>query len=226
MKENYTDLVREEQPAYKMANYGATACTSVDLLTLIISRGTEDPRSQQQARQLINICGGSLRKLANSRPEELMVVPGIGFAKAMAVLAALQLGRNFMAERLQTEKLESASEIYEYMYPYIGGLDHEEAWLILMDNSLKATRRIRISVGGLTETAMDIRQIMREALLSQATCIAVCHNHPSGNTLPSGADNIITDRISKACKTMSLYLVDHVIIGDGSYYSYREMGRI
>ena len=105
-------------------------------------------------------------------------------------------------------------------------LDVEEAWVLLMNQNFKLIKPVRISHGGISETAVDVRVIMREAVLNNATVLALCHNHPSNNTTPSGDDNRLTERVRKACEVMRLYFLDHIIVTDGQYFSYRESGRL
>ena len=116
--------------------------------------------------------------------------------------------------------------VYEYMLPKMQDLDTEEAWVLLMNQRMRLIKAVRLSHGGLSETAVDVRIILREALLNNATVITLVHNHPSGNTSPSGDDDRLTLRLKKACETMRIYLVDHVIVTDGRYFSYSEEGKL
>jgi DNA repair protein RadC len=118
----------------------------------------------------------------------------------------------------------SATAIYNYMHPRMQDLDVEEAWALLMNQNDKLIRAVKISHGGISETAVDVRIIMREAILANATVLAICHNHPSGSLRPSTQDNELTKNIKRACDVMRLRLLDHVIITDGAYYSYHEEG--
>ena len=112
------------------------------------------------------------------------------------------------------------------MHVRMQDLDVEEAWALLMNQNYKLIKAFRVSHGGLSETAVDVRIIMREALLNNATIVALCHNHPSNNASPSGADDRLTQIVKSACETMRIYFLDHLIITDGRYYSYREEGRV
>ena len=145
----------------------------------------------------------------------------------MTILAACELGKRRQAEKAEERKqLNSAVAIYEYMHPRMQDLSEEEAWVLLMNQNYKLIKPLQLSHGGITETAVDIRVIIKNALLCNATVIALCHNHPSGNASPSGDDDRITQRLKKACEVMRLYLADHLIITDGRYYSYSEEGRL
>ena len=145
----------------------------------------------------------------------------------ITVLAACELGKRRQSEKAQErEDLGSPRAIYEYMHPKMQDLDTEEAWVILMNQNYKLIKAERLSHGGITETAVDVRLIVKAALMNNATIVAFCHNHPSGNTHPSKDDDRLTERVRKACEVMRLYLLDHVIVTDGNYYSYREKGRL
>lgn len=112
------------------------------------------------------------------------------------------------------------------MHTIMQDLDVEEAWILLMNQNFKLIKKIRISHGGFSETAVDVRVIMKNALLSNATVLALCHNHPSNNIRPSNDDDRITKRIKDACQLMRVFFLDHLIITDGKYYSYSEEGRL
>ena len=145
----------------------------------------------------------------------------------VTILAACELGKRRQREKAEERAdLGSAQAIYEYMHPRMQDLDVEEAWVLLMNQNFKLIKAVRISHGGISETAVDVRVICREAILCNATVVALCHNHPSGNNRASGDDDRITQRVEKACQTMRLYFLDHLIITDGDYYSYRENGKL
>ena len=122
--------------------------------------------------------------------------------------------------------MDSALAIYEEMHPVMQDLDVEEGWVLLMNQNFKLIKKMCISRGGLTETAIDVRIIVKQALLCNATVVALCHNHPSGSLRPSGSDDSLTNKVKDACNLMRLFFLDHVIITDGGYYSYSEEGRI
>lgn len=126
----------------------------------------------------------------------------------------------------EREDLSSSVALFNLMRPKVQGLQYEEFWIILLNHSCKLLKAEKISTGGLTEVAVDIRVIMKEAILNNATVIACCHNHPSGCIRPSRQDDQLTDKVRRACETMRLYFLDHIIIGDGDFYSYRDQGRI
>ena len=145
----------------------------------------------------------------------------------MTILAAVELGRRRQQERAEeTPDLGTATRIYNYMYSRLADLPTEEFWALLMNQHHRLIKAVRISQGGITETLADVRVIMKECVVNNATILAVCHNHPSGNVTPSRPDDELTRAINKACELMRLHFTDHVIITDGQYYSYHEQGKI
>ena len=215
MEHNFSDFCMEEHPQVRAYNNGFESLTVVELISMIIGTGTK--RNVEQARQIYNVMGQSLRNIAKARPEELQVVQGIGDNKAMALQAAMELAKRFHLEKMgERPNLSSSLAIYNFLHPIIGNLDYGQA----------KGKDVKISEGGLTETAVDIRMIIREATLNNATIIAFAHNHPSNCPTPSKADDFLTQQIAKACELMRLFFMDHVIIADGTYYSYHDKGKL
>lgn len=171
----------------------------------------------------------SLRKIAKKTLNELMAVNGIGEKKAIALLVAFELGKRLMREESEEQqRLDNAMAIKEYMIPFVKDLTNEVAYLLCMDRNFKLIKRVMLSKGGLTETAVDVRDICKQALLCNATVVALVHNHPSSNCSPSRQDDEITKQVKDGCKIMRLHIIDHVIISskESTYYSYSESGKI
>lgn len=220
------DLVAEERPEYKIKENGSlSSLTSVELLAMLFGRSST--LNLQNARNILKLTEGSVKSLSKLSIKQIREVTNLTEQKANSILAALELGRRSQIEETKNcKKLDSAECIYNYIKPYIGRLTHEEVWVILMNNTFKPIKIKKISSGGLTETAFDVRIILKEALLNDSTVIAVAHNHPSGNKRPNAEDDRITSRLKQACDTMRIYLVDHIIATDSGYYSYSEEGKI
>ena len=223
----YSNILADERPEFKAANYGFDTLSNTELLSMIINRGAGTTESLSQARQLMNIADGSLSNLAKLSIDEMQVVQGIGDCKALAVLAAIELGKRRALERMPTKPdLGSSLAIYNYMLPQMADLKVEQAHAIFMNQNFRLIKSVKLSEGGITETSVDIRILMREAVFSGATIMAFVHNHPSGNTQPSKADDMLTQQIAKASQIMRIFFMDHVIITDGSFYSYHDKGRL
>lgn len=223
----YSNILADERPEFKAANYGFDTLSNTELLSMIINRGAGTTESLSQARQLMNIADGSLSNLAKLSIDEMQVVQGIGDCKALAVLAAIELGKRRALERMPTKPdLGSSLAIYNYMLPQMADLKVEQAHAIFMNQNFRLIKSVKLSQGGITETSVDIRILMREAVMSGATIMAFVHNHPSGNTQPSKADDMLTQQIAKASQIMRIFFMDHVIVADGSFYSYHDKGRL
>lgn len=223
----YSNILADERPEFKAANYGFDTLSNTELLSMIINRGAGTTESLSQARQLMNIADGSLSNLAKLSMDKMQVVQGIGDCKALAVLAAIELGKRRALERMPTKPdLGSSLAIYNYMLPQMADLKVEQAHAIFMNQNFRLIKSVKLSQGGITETSVDIRILMREAVMSGATIMAFVHNHPSGNTQPSKADDMLTQQIAKASQIMRIFFMDHVIVTDGSFYSYHDKGRL
>lgn len=222
-----TDWAEEDRPRERLERLGAEALSNAELLAILIGSGTPQVSAVDLMKTVLASCHNNLNTLGKMTIRDLEAFKGIGPAKAITILAACELGKRRAREKAEERTdLGSATAIYNLMHPKMQDLDVEEFHILLMNQHFKLIREVRISHGGITETAVDIRVIMREAILNNATVLAACHNHPSGNTHPSRQDDQLTERIRKACDIMRIYFLDHVIVTDGSYYSYREQGKL
>ena len=223
-----TSLSAEDRPRERLERHGPGALSSAELLAILIGSGSTKENAVQLMQKVMHDCGDSLKTLGRMSIEDLKAYNGIGDAKAITILAACELGKRRQEEEVK-ERLDmgSAQSIYEYMRPKMQDLSTEEAWILLLNHNFKLiTPAIRLSQGGLTETAVDVRIIVRHALMNNATVVILLHNHPSGNTHPSSNDDHITRDVEAGLKLMRLHLADHIIITDGDYYSYREEGKL
>jgi len=215
-----------DQPREKLRDKGPLALSNAELLAILIGSGTSGVSAVELMQEVLNGCNNNLNTLGKMTIRQLMDHKGIGEAKAITILAACELGkRRQMESPEERPDLGTATRIYNHMHPVMQDLDVEEFWVLLMNQHYRLIKKVRISHGGITETAVDIRIIMKEAVLVNATILAVCHNHPSGNLSPSSQDNHLTKDIKRACELMRIHFLDHVIITDGQYYSYHESGR-
>ena len=222
-----TDWSEADRPREKLRDKGAETLSDAELLAILIGSGSTKESAVALMQRILSACDNNLNTLGKMSLHELMQYNGIGEAKAITIIAACELGkRRQAAKAAERPDMGSAQAVYEYMHPKMQDLDIEEAWVLLMNQRFRLIKAVRLSHGGLTETAVDVRVILREALLANATTLTLIHNHPSGNARPSGDDDRITHKLKTACETMRLYLIDHLIVTDGRYYSYAEEGRI
>ncbi len=225
-KLNIKQWAEEDRPREKMEKLGTEALSDAELLAILIGKGSAKEDAVSLMKRILADCKNNLNTLGKMSIRELCHYNGIGEAKAISILAACELGkRRQMESPEERPDLGTATRIYNHMHPVMQDLDVEEFWVLLMNQHYRLIKKIRISHGGITETAVDIRIIMKEAVLANATILAVCHNHPSGNLSPSSQDDHLTKDIKRACEMMRIHFLDHVIITDGQYYSYHESGR-
>ena len=226
-KLNINEWAEEDRPREKLMRLGADALSNAELLAILIGSGSTKETAVELMKRVLNECDNNLNTLGKMSINELCAFNGIGEAKAITILAACELGKRRAREKAaERPDLGSATAIYNYMHPRMQDLDTEEAWVLLMNQNYKLLKAERLSHGGITETAVDVRIIMKEALLHNATIIALCHNHPSNNISPSRDDDLLTKRIKGACDIMRIYFLDHIIVCDGHYFSYKENGRL
>jgi DNA repair protein RadC len=210
-----------------MERLGPQALSDAELLAILVGSGSSKEDAVTLMKRILSDCNNNLNTLGKMTIHDLMQYNGIGEAKAITILAACELGKRRQMEKPEERPdLGTATKIYNHMHPVLQDCDVEEFWLLLMNQNHRLIKKVRISHGGITEVSVDIRIIMREAVLANATIIAVCHNHPSGNLRPSTADNDLTNQLQRACQLMRIHFMDHVILTDGNYFSYRETGRL
>ncbi len=227
MKLTINNWAEEDRPREKLMALGPEALSNAELLAILIGSGSTKESAVDLMKHILNDCQNNLNTLGKMTIRELTEYTGMGPAKAVTVLAACELGKRRQLEKAEERpQINSAEAIYSVMHPKMQDLDVEEAWILLLNQNFKLIHKERISHGGITGVSVDVRIIMREALLHNATVVAFCHNHPSGSLHPSREDDALTQSIRKACEVMRLHLLDHVIITDGAYYSYHEQGRL
>ena len=225
-KLNINQWAQEDRPREKMASLGTEALSNAELLAILIGSGSTKESAVDLMKHILADCNNNLNTLGKMTIRELCKYTGIGEAKAITILAACELGKRRQAETPEERPdLGTATRIYNHMHPVMQDLDVEEFWALLLNQHYRLIKKVRISHGGITETAVDIRIIMKEAVLANCTILAVCHNHPSGNLSPSKADEALTRSISRSCEVMNIHFLDHVIVTDGQYYSFHEQGK-
>ena len=225
-KLNINQWAKKDRPREKMADLGTEALSNAELLAILIGSGSTDESAVELMKHVLADCNNNLNTLGKKAIHDLTKYKGIGEAKAITILAACELGKRRQAESPEERPdLSTATKIYRHMHHLMQDLDVEEFWVLLMNQHYRLIKKVKISHGGITETAVDIRIIFKEAVLANATILAVCHNHPSGNLTPSRADEELTKSIQKACELMRIHFMDHVIVTDGQYYSFHELGK-
>lgn len=217
----------EDRPREKLERLGAQALSDAELLAILIGSGSTKEDAVSLMKRILIDCHNNLNTLGKMSIRQLMEYKGVGEAKAITILAACELGKRRQAEQAEERPdLGTATRLYNHMHAVMQDLDVEEFWALYLNQNHRLIKKVRIAHGGITEVSVDVRIIMREAVLSNATILAVCHNHPSGNISPSRQDDNLTQAIRRACDVMRIHFMDHVIVTDGNYFSYHESGRI
>lgn len=222
------DWAEEDRPREKLQLKGATALSDAELLAILIGSGNKKETAVELSQRILHYASNNLNELGRlSIKDFVRNFNGIGEAKAITIIAALELGkRRKIADALSQPQIVSSVDVFNIFQPLLGDLKHEEVWVLLLNRANKVIKRIQISQGGVTSSVIDIRLIMKEALENLASGMIICHNHPSGQLNPSKDDDNITKRLQEAGRIMEIALLDHLIIGDKFYYSYRDEGQL
>lgn len=227
LKQSIKDWPIDERPREKVLRNGVGTLSKSELLAILIGSGNAEASAVELMKKVLAACGDSIAELAKLSVDDLCAFKGIGPAKAVTIVAACELWkRRRLDEQNEPMRIRSSVDVYEYFYPIMCTLSTEEVYVLLLNNNNRIIDHVRISSGGLTSSAVDVRVIMREALLKRATSIALCHNHPSGNNRPSSSDDDATRRVVDACAIMNIRFIDHIIFATNCYYSYRDEGHL
>ncbi len=217
----------EDRPREKLLSHGMSSLSNSELLAILIRSGSREESAVELARRVLHCAGNNLQDLGRYSVPELLKFKGLGPAKALSIMAAMELGRRRSRESVPEKgKISGSQDVYLLFKVFLADLQHEEFWVLLMNRANRVLDRIRISQGGISGTVIDARIILKHAIDRLASSIILCHNHPSGNLKPSDADITITRKIRDSGKTMDIQVLDHIIIAGNSYYSFSDEGLI
>jgi len=217
----------EDRPRERLLANGAETLSKAELLAILIGSGVPGKSAVDIMRSMLSDYGDSLMRLSKVSVQELMRYDGIGEAKAVTIVAACQLANQRLKEDLPERMvIRTSADMVAYFRPRLQDLTIEECHLLLLDQGMSVLGSALLSRGGLASTSVDVRCLLREAILGQATSVVLCHNHPSGRTKPSREDDNLTRKAAEACKAVGIRFVDHVIFAGKDYYSYLENGKI
>ncbi len=216
----------EDRPREKLLSKGISSLSNAELIAILIGSGNREESAVDVSKRILHDVNNNLNELGKSTIEQLQKkYKGIGEAKAISIVAALELGkRRKLSEIQKKHQIKSSNDVYVLMHPTLTDLPHEEFWIILLNRANKVISTQKISQGGIAGTVIDSRLIMKAALEQLASSIILCHNHPSGNKLPSQQDRTITNKLKEAGKLMDLPVLDHLIITESGYYSFADEG--
>jgi DNA repair protein RadC len=220
-----TNWAEDDKPREKLMLKGKAALSDAELIAILIGSGSRNESAVDLSKRILGSVSANLNALGKLTLAQLTQFKGIGDAKAISIIAAMELGRRRRAEdALELKKITSSKSIFELMQPEIGELPHEEFWIVYLNNSNKVIRKLPLSKGGITGTLVDVRLVFKTALELGATSIILCHNHPSGALKPSEADIKITKKLKLAGESLDILILDHVIVTEHHYYSFADEG--
>ncbi len=214
---------QDDQPREKLRDKGKATLSDAELVAILIGSGNTDESAVAISKRILASIGNNLNELGKLSLKQLTEFKGIGEAKAISIIAALELGRRRRGEEaLKKHKITSSRSVFELMQPVIGELPHEEFWIIYVNNSNKVIRKNQLSKGGITGTLVDVRIVLKNALEVGATGIILVHNHPSGTLNPSEADKQLTKKLKTAGESLDIKVLDHLIITEKAYFSFAD----
>ena len=222
-----TDWAEEDRPREKLMAKGVASLTNAELLAIIMRSGSPEDNAVELARKILADFDNHLGELGKATVTQLKSYRGMGEAKAISIVAALELGRRrSVGEMIEKKKFMTSKDIFMLFHPMLTDLPHEELWILFLNNSNRYIDMQRLSIGGLSNTSADVRLVMKMAIERLASRIALCHNHPSGNATPGKQDISITEQIKKGGALLDVELIDHLIVADNSYYSFADEGAL
>lgn len=221
------DWAKEDRPREKLLAKGISSLSDAELVAIIIGSGNNNESAVDLSKKILKDVQNNLNELGKLNVSDLRKYKGIGEAKAINIIAALELGRrNNSSDIIKKRKIQKSSDIFEIFQPKLGHLPHEEFWVVFLNRSNRIIEQAKISQGGISGTVTDVRIIMKLALEKLATSLVLVHNHPSGNMQPSKSDIEITEKLKNAAKTIDISVIDHLIVTESVYYSFADEGLI
>ncbi len=218
----------DDRPREKMLRKGTSSLSDAELLAILIGSGNRDESAVELARRIMRECDDNINELARLTIADLCKkFKGIGEAKAISIMAALELGkRRKTSDVLERKQILSSKDLFELFEPLLIDLVHEEFWIVFMNGANKVLSTHKLTQGGIQQTIVDVPLLLKMSLERLAQSIAVAHNHPSGQNKPSSEDENITRRIKQGCDAIGIRLLDHIIVARGKYYSFADDGKL
>ncbi|MBC8487681.1 MAG: DNA repair protein RadC [Bacteroidetes bacterium] len=216
-----------DRPREKLLIKGRSTLSDAELIAILMGSGSKNESAVDLAKRILRSANDNLIELSKLGVNDLMKFKGVGEAKAISIIAALELGkRRRSAEALDKKKIISSRDVFEYFHGVFGDSNYEAFYILLINRANKVIRDVVVSEGGLAGTVVDPKKIFKIALENSASSIILCHNHPSGNILPSDTDIKLTSKLKKAGEMLDMPVIDHIILGDNNYYSFADEGKM
>jgi DNA repair protein RadC len=217
------DWALEDRPREKLLSKGIQSLSDAELIAILVGSGSKNETAVELCKRILASVSNDLNTLGKMSIQDLMKFKGIGEAKAISIISAMELGRRRkISEIMEKKQINSSSEAYELFVSLLGDLQHEEFWVLYLNRSNKIIHQLKLSQGGIAGTVIDVRIALKHAIEKLATGIILCHNHPSGNIQPSQSDIKLTKTFRDAAKIMDITLHDHLIVSDGNYFSFAD----
>jgi DNA repair protein RadC len=215
----------EDRPREKLCLKGKHSLADAELIAILLGSGTAEESAVELSRRILAGAGNNLQELGRLTVADLMQYKGIGEAKAVTIVAAMELGRRRRdTPALQRQRIVTSRDAAAILQPLLADLAHEEFWLLFLNRNNVLLGQHALSSGGMTGTVVDPKMIFRAALESKATSVILCHNHPSGNLKPSDEDIRLTRKLSEAGRLMEIQVIDHLIVSQHGFYSFADEG--
>ena len=225
-KKSIKEWAVDDRPREKAIKNGISSLSKSELLAILVGSGNDEESAVDLMKRVLNSCGNSISELAKLSVDDLCTFRGIGPAKAITIVAACELWKRREEKTGEQPCITSSLDLYRYFHPVLCDSPVERCYVLLLNSKNRVIDHVLIGTGGFTATVVDIRLVIREALMKRATTRALCHNHPSGSTKPSREDDKLTENLAQACKVMNIRLLDHLVITDGAYFSYNDEARL
>ncbi|MGF1558728.1 MAG: DNA repair protein RadC [Flavobacteriaceae bacterium] len=215
----------DDKPREKLVNKGKSVLSDAELIAILIGSGSRNESAVELSKRILASANNNLNELGKLSIKQLMQFKGIGEAKAVTIAAALEIGRRRRGEDAKKiTKIASSASVFELLQPIMGELEHEEFWIVYLNNANNVVQTAQLSKGGITGTLVDVRLVMRQALELGAVALILAHNHPSGTLKPSSADRQITQKLKTAAEALDIKVLDHLIITQKEYFSFADEG--
>ena len=225
-KKSIKEWAADDRPREKAMKNGISTLSKSELLAILVGSGNDEESAVDLMKRVLDSCGNSISELARLSVDDLCTFRGIGPAKAISIMAACELWKRRENSDGEMVCIRSSRDLYDFFHPILCDSSVERCYVMLLNRMNRVIDHVLIGTGGLTATVVDVRLVMREALMKRATTIALCHNHPSGNIKPSREDDNLTQNLCQACKVMNIRMLDHIVLTDGAYYSYNDEARL
>lgn len=226
-KENFSikNWAEDDRPREKLLQKGSAALSDAELIAILIGSGSKNESAVSLSQKILKSADNNLNKLGKFSVKDLCKHKGIGPAKAITIVSALELGRRRkVSDILEKTKITCSKDIYELFYPVLNDINHEEFWIVFLNSALKIIQKEKISSGGTNAVITDVKIIVKKALDNLCSSVVAVHNHPSGDVNPSKSDKLLTEKLKNALSFFDINLADHIIVGENSYFSFADEG--